>query len=82
MHRLGLHQPLPSCSTSTTTPPRTATGTSIITNTSVMGEFPSGALPPPSQLSICACAVALIVGLPAGVFAGVEARHGLLDHRR
>jgi hypothetical protein len=53
-------------------------GTSIITNTSVMGEF-LARFPATVELSICAMLFALIVGLPAGVFAALR-RGTVVDH--
>ena len=43
-------------------------GMSIITNTSVMGEF-TARFPATLELAICAMIFALVIGLPAGVAA-------------
>ncbi|SAL18093.1 binding-protein-dependent transport system inner membrane protein [Caballeronia sordidicola] len=53
-------------------------GMSIITNTSVMGEF-LGRFPATLELAICAMIFALVVGLPAGVAAALK-RGTVVDH--
>lgn len=53
-------------------------GTSIITNTSVAGEF-FARFPATVELSLCALFFALAVGLPAGVFAALK-RGSIVDH--
>lgn len=53
-------------------------GTSIITNTSVGGEF-FARFPATVELSLCALVFALAVGLPAGVIAALR-RGSVVDH--
>ncbi len=53
-------------------------GMSIITNTSVMGEF-LGRFPATVELAICAMIFALVIGLPAGVAAALK-RGTVVDH--
>lgn len=53
-------------------------GTSIITNTSVAGEF-FARFPATVELSLCALVFALAVGLPAGVIAALR-RGSAIDH--
>ncbi|AME23310.1 MULTISPECIES: ABC transporter permease subunit [Burkholderiaceae] len=53
-------------------------GMSIITNTSVMGEF-LGRFPATLELAFCAMIFALVVGLPAGVAAALK-RGTIVDH--
>jgi dipeptide transport system permease protein len=53
-------------------------GMSIITNTSVMGEF-LGRFPATLELAFCAMIFALVVGLPAGVAAALK-RGTVVDH--
>ncbi|AOJ32809.1 ABC transporter permease subunit [Burkholderia metallica] len=53
-------------------------GTSIITNTSVAGEF-FARFPATVELSLCALVFALAVGLPAGVIAALR-RGSVIDH--
>ncbi|OMG70901.1 ABC transporter permease subunit [Burkholderia ubonensis] len=53
-------------------------GTSIITNTSVAGEF-FARFPATVELSLCALVFALAVGLPAGVVAALR-RGSIVDH--
>lgn len=53
-------------------------GTSIITNTSVAGEF-FARFPATVELSLCALVFALAVGLPAGVIAALR-RGSVVDH--
>lgn len=52
-------------------------GTSIITNAPVWNEFKT-LFPATLELAICAMAIALIIGLPAGVFAAVK-RNTVVD---
>jgi len=53
-------------------------GMSIITNTSVMGEF-MARFPATLELAICAMIFALVIGLPAGVAAALK-RGTVVDH--
>jgi dipeptide transport system permease protein len=53
-------------------------GMSIITNTSVMGEF-LGRFPATLELAFCAMIFALVIGLPAGVAAALK-RGTIVDH--
>jgi len=53
-------------------------GMSIITNTSVMGEFLSR-FPATIELSLCAIMLALLIGVPAGVLAALK-RGTIVDH--
>ena len=53
-------------------------GMSIITNTSVMGEF-LGRFPATLELAFCAMIFALVIGLPAGVAAALK-RGTVVDH--
>ncbi|MGN6082925.1 ABC transporter permease subunit [Trinickia sp.] len=53
-------------------------GMSLITNTSVTGEF-LARFPATVELSFCAMIFALVVGLPAGVFAALK-RGTVVDH--
>jgi len=53
-------------------------GMSIITNTSVMGEF-LARFPATLELAICAMIFALVIGLPAGVIAALR-RGTVVDH--
>ena len=53
-------------------------GQSIITNTSVMGEF-LGRFPATLELATCAMIFALVIGLPAGVAAALK-RGTVVDH--
>ncbi|CAH2774512.1 MAG: Dipeptide ABC transporter, permease protein DppB (TC 3.A.1.5.2) [uncultured Caballeronia sp.] len=53
-------------------------GMSIITNTSVMGEFMTR-FPATLELAICAMIFALVIGLPAGVAAALK-RGTVVDH--
>ena len=53
-------------------------GSSIITNTSVMGEF-LARFPATLELAICAMIFALVIGLPAGVAAALK-RGTVVDH--
>src|ERR1700744_6235799 len=79
MHRLGLDEPLPMQYVQYIGRALHGDlGTSIITNTSVMGEF-LARFPATVELSICAMLFALIVGLPAGVFAALR-RGTVVDH--
>ncbi|KMY85938.1 Dipeptide transport system permease protein DppB [Candidatus Paraburkholderia calva] len=79
MKRFGLDEPLPiQYFHYVTHALKGDLGTSIITNTSVMGEF-MARVPATVELSICAMIFALVVGLPAGVAAAL--RHGtVVDH--
>ena len=79
MKRLGLDQPLPlQYLTYVGHALKGDLGTSIITNTSVMGEF-LARFPATVELSICAMIFALVVGLPAGVAAALK-RGTVVDH--
>lgn len=77
LHRLGLDEPLPMQYLHYVGRALHGDlGTSIITNTSVMGEF-LARFPATVELSLCALAFAL--GLPAGVFAALR-RGTIVDH--
>jgi len=79
MKRLGLDQPLPlQYLTYVGHALKGDLGMSIITNTSVMGEF-LARFPATVELSICAMIFALVVGLPAGVAAALK-RGTVVDH--
>jgi len=79
MKRLGLDQPLPlQYLTYVGHALKGDLGMSIITNTSVMGEFVPR-FPATVELSICAMIFALVVGLPAGVAAALK-RGTVVDH--
>src|SRR6201996_1021729 len=79
MHRLGLDEPLPlQYIHYLGRALHGDLGMSIITNTSVMDEF-LARFPATVELSICAMLFALIVGLPAGVFAALK-RGTTVDH--
>jgi len=53
-------------------------GRSIVTNTSVIGEFASR-FAATAELSLCALLLALLLGLPAGMLAGLR-RGSVIDH--
>lgn len=81
LHRLGLDEPLPMQYLHYVGRALHGDlGTSIITNTSVMGEF-LARFPATVELSLCALAfaLALALGLPAGVFAALR-RGTIVDH--
>ncbi|TDV07795.1 ABC transporter permease subunit [Paraburkholderia caballeronis] len=79
LHRLGLDEPLPMQYLHYVSHALQGNlGTSIITNTSVMGEF-LARLPATVELSICALIFALAVGLPSGVVAALR-RGTVVDH--
>ncbi|AIS28601.1 binding--dependent transport system inner membrane component family protein [Burkholderia mallei NCTC 10247] len=81
LHRLGLDEPLPMQYLHYVGRALHGDlGTSIITNTSVMGEF-LARFPATVELSLCALAFAfaLALGLPAGVFAALR-RGTIVDH--
>ncbi|KGW50658.1 binding--dependent transport system inner membrane component family protein [Burkholderia pseudomallei MSHR684] len=79
LHRLGLDEPLPMQYLHYVGRALHGDlGTSIITNTSVMGEF-LARFPATVELSLCALAFALVLGLPAGVFAALR-RGTIVDH--
>jgi len=79
MHRLGLDEPLPiQYFHYVGHALRGDLGMSIITNTSVMGEFLTR-FPATLELAICAMIFALVVGLPAGVAAALK-RGTVVDH--
>ncbi len=79
MHRLGLDEPLPMQYLHYVEHALHGDlGTSIITNTSVMSEF-MARFPATVELSLCALIFALLVGLPAGVFAALK-RGTAVDH--
>src|ERR1700754_4875480 len=79
LHRLGLDEPLPiQYFHYVGHALRGNLGTSIITNTSVMDEF-LARFPATVELSICAMFFALVIGLPAGVFAALR-RGTVVDH--
>jgi dipeptide transport system permease protein len=79
MKRLGLDQPLPLQYLHYVGHAlKGDLGMSIITNTSVMGEF-MARFPATVELSICAMIFALVVGLPAGVAAALK-RGTVVDH--
>jgi dipeptide transport system permease protein len=79
LHRLGLDEPLPMQYVHYVWRALHGNlGDSIITNTSVMGEF-LARFPATVELSICAMIFALVIGLPAGVFAALK-RGTVVDH--
>ncbi|KWE58013.1 peptide ABC transporter permease [Burkholderia ubonensis] len=79
MKRLGLDQPLPVQYVHYIGRALSGDlGTSIITNTSVAGEF-FARFPATVELSLCALVFALVVGLPAGVVAALR-RGSIVDH--
>lgn len=79
LHRLGLDEPLPwQYLHYVGRALQGDLGTSLITNTSVMDEF-LARFPATLELSVCAMAFALLLGLPAGVAAALR-RGSWLDH--
>ncbi|MCG1043575.1 ABC transporter permease subunit [Mycetohabitans sp. B8] len=79
LHRLGLDEPLPLQYLHYVGRALHGNlGTSLITNTSVMDEF-LARFPATLELSVCAMAFALLLGLPAGVAAALR-RGSWLDH--
>ncbi|KVT78447.1 peptide ABC transporter permease [Burkholderia ubonensis] len=79
MKRLGLDQPLPVQYVHYIGRALSGDlGMSIITNTSVAGEF-FARFPATVELSLCALVFALVVGLPAGVIAALR-RGSIVDH--
>jgi dipeptide transport system permease protein len=79
LHRLGLDQPLPVQYFHYLGQALHGNlGNSLVTNTTVMSEF-MARFPATVELSICALLFALLVGLPAGVFAALR-RGTAVDH--